>query len=718
MTVDRQVASREIGRVGEEPTRFGPYRVVRELGAGGMGAVWEAVHEKLDKRVAVKTLHGGIAENPDAVKRFMREGRAASRIRHPHIVDVTDVGVERGQPYLVMEFLAGEPLSDAIERERGLSIAKTVEVALPVADALHTAHLAGVVHRDLKPDNIFLTRDRRGDLHPIVLDFGISKLEEDGEARLTQTRQVMGTPYYMSPEQARGAKGIDARSDQFSFGLVLYECLSGQRAVEGDTVLEVIHKIATGAFAPLSELCPDLPAALRDAVERMIAPERDERFANMEEVARALLPFAEAPVRARWERVFTRADELAQTGLAQSSPAQISPAQESLVETGLAATGLAQPPGATPTAPTPPSKSRSGVWIGIGAAVTVGLGLVAFQLLGPDAPETGSRASHAATEPPPTTSSERATPGPPRPAPDPVQVRVRAIPPDATLFLDGERVGRGRLDRTLPQDGTTHVLEIRADGYIPTRIELVDLAPPSSIALETAPQDHQGALAPRRFTMTERGLVPVPDDAQPDESQPDESQPDESQPDESQPDESQPDESQPDESQPDESQPDESQPDESQPDESQPDESQPDESQPDESQPDESQPDESQPDESQPDESQPDESQPDESQPDESQPDESQPDESQPDESQPDESQPDESQPDESQPARRARAGQVRSGATSRPREPAHDEVSESADHAPARPRADTAHVARPDSPADSAEPAARVGANGAPILR
>src|SRR5688500_6866466 len=183
-------------------TKFGRYSIVRRLGTGGMGAVYEGLHPTLKKRVAIKVLHRRYADSELAVARFMREGEAASRIQHPNVVDVFDVGLETGMPYLVMEYLEGESLGALIDRIGRLEPQQTADVMLPVCAAVAAAHEAGVIHRDLKPENIFLAKARLGAAEPKVLDFGISKVTgEIGQLALTGTAAFLGSPYYVSPEQ-------------------------------------------------------------------------------------------------------------------------------------------------------------------------------------------------------------------------------------------------------------------------------------------------------------------------------------------------------------------------------------------------------------------------------------------------------------------------------------------------------------------------------------
>ena len=230
-------------------TVLGRYRLERLLGEGGMGAVYAARHQDLGKPAAVKVLHERYDQSAQTRVRFLREGQAASRIRHPNVVDVYDVGSDGGRAYLVMELLEGEDLRSLIEREAPLSAQRTADLLVPVISALAAAHDLGVVHRDLKPDNIFLSRERTT-VTPKVLDFGISKVADEEKALpLTGTGTVLGTSYYMSPEQAQASKNIDLRSDQYSLGVILYECATGKRPLEETSIYALIQRIVRGDFA-------------------------------------------------------------------------------------------------------------------------------------------------------------------------------------------------------------------------------------------------------------------------------------------------------------------------------------------------------------------------------------------------------------------------------------------------------------------------------------
>src|SRR5215471_14650499 len=261
---------------------FGRYQIVRLLGEGGMGAVYEAVHPILKKRFAIKTLLPSIAEMPEARARFLREGEATSRINHPNVVDVSDVGTEAGVPYLVMEYLEGETLAEHLDKRVRLDIGEAVDLMLPVISAVAAGHEQGVVHRDLKPANIFLARGPWGERVPKVLDFGVSKLVGEGDsANLTGTMAFLGTAAYMSPEQARGARRVDAQSDQYALGLIFYEMLTGVRAHHGEHPLEVLHNVTSGVIVPARELRPDLPQPLVDVLTRMLALAPGDRHPSL-----------------------------------------------------------------------------------------------------------------------------------------------------------------------------------------------------------------------------------------------------------------------------------------------------------------------------------------------------------------------------------------------------------------------------------------------------
>ena len=285
-----------------EATVFGNYRVVRRVGSGGMASVYEAVHPGLNKRVAIKALHPEIASNEAVRQRFMREGETTSRIRHPNIVDITDIGLHEQIPYLVMEYLEGEDLSALIAREGRLSVEQTADLMIPVLAAIAAAHRAGVIHRDLKPANIFVARTAEGP-RATVLDFGISKLLHPDE-RLPRISDelLLGTPDYMAPEQTRAGSEVDARTDQYALGVILYECLTGRPPYASDSIAGMLADVAAGNFLLPSIVRHSLPERIDDLIARAMSRERAERFASVEEMARALMPCAGVRTRLIWQQ--------------------------------------------------------------------------------------------------------------------------------------------------------------------------------------------------------------------------------------------------------------------------------------------------------------------------------------------------------------------------------------------------------------------------------
>jgi serine/threonine-protein kinase len=256
-----------LGGLPKEGDTIGRYRVLRRLGAGAMGVVLAAEHVDLRRQVALKIILPGAAGTDDQLRaRLIREARAASAIRHPHVVAVHDVlTLDDGSPMMVMDLLEGESLRRRLERGR-LTVSETLTVARQLLSALEAAHALGVVHRDLKPDNIFLARENGGEMVKIV-DFGIAKLTAvDGPAQetagLTKSGMLIGTPHYMAPEQAFADGTIDARADLWAVGVVLYEALSGSRPFDGDNVGQVLKRLAQLSLRPIDEVVRGLPKRL------------------------------------------------------------------------------------------------------------------------------------------------------------------------------------------------------------------------------------------------------------------------------------------------------------------------------------------------------------------------------------------------------------------------------------------------------------------------
>ncbi len=270
----------------------GKYRIERVLGAGAMGTVYAATHAVLGQRVAIKRMHAERLGRPNARERFLREARAAARLRSEHVARVIDVGVaEDGAPFIVMERLDGEDLAALIERDGALSPATAVEYVLQAAEAVAEAHAAGIVHRDLKPANLFLIRDPAGAPRIKVLDFGISKLLDDDLA-LTRRAVAVGTPLYMSPEQMASSKDVDSRTDLWSLGVVLYELVTASLPFDDGELEELYGRVLQLPPPAISTLVATVPAGLEAVILQCLQKDRKLRFPNAAELAAALAPFA------------------------------------------------------------------------------------------------------------------------------------------------------------------------------------------------------------------------------------------------------------------------------------------------------------------------------------------------------------------------------------------------------------------------------------------
>jgi serine/threonine-protein kinase len=272
----------------------GKYRLVRVLGEGGMGIVFEACHLRLKQRLAIKMVRSTLATQNNVVLRFEREARAAAQLRSAHVAKVFDVdATPDGVPYIVMEFLEGSDLANILATRKRLEIREAVGLVLETCCAIAEAHDLGIVHRDLKPSNLFLAFESGRSIIK-VLDFGISKLMDESDASLTSSQVTLGTPNYMSPEQVRSARFVDARTDVWSLGVILYELLSGKVPFRGESSASVIAAIIADRVPNMREDRPDVPPALEAAVLRALAKNVEDRFADVRALAQALVPFADA----------------------------------------------------------------------------------------------------------------------------------------------------------------------------------------------------------------------------------------------------------------------------------------------------------------------------------------------------------------------------------------------------------------------------------------
>lgn len=291
-----------IASVGTLPSVIGPYRVIRQLGEGGMGAVFEAVHEVIQRRVAIKVLHAEAGRSADTINRFMNEARAANIVDHPGIVQITDFGhLSDGAGYLVMEYLQGVTLSARMEASGGkIPPSDVVQIGIQIAAAVAAAHKKGIIHRDLKPSNTMLVPDSAMPTGERVkiLDFGLAKLSEVREAAAVKTHSqaVMGTPLYMSPEQCEGAGRVDAKSDVYSLGCMLYQMLAGRPPFMGDGPGQIIGQHLFMQPERLDKLAPSVPPSLTKLVHRLLVKPKDERPSmrearqELEELATQLPP--------------------------------------------------------------------------------------------------------------------------------------------------------------------------------------------------------------------------------------------------------------------------------------------------------------------------------------------------------------------------------------------------------------------------------------------
>jgi serine/threonine-protein kinase len=467
------------------------YRIERRIGHGGMGAVYLAENVDIGRKVAIKVLHPDFASDDEILQRFRMEARATAAIGHPGIVDVLDLGTtDDGSEFIVMERLEGETLGARIARSGRLHPDEAIPIACEVLDALGAAHRRGVVHRDLKPENVFLcTRPVRATK---ILDFGISKFSGTDDVSLTRTGTVMGSPLYMSPEQARGAREVGPASDLYSIGAILYEALSGKPPFGGQTYNEVIANVLVEPLVPLVEANRDIPPEISDVVGQLLARTAADRPPDAA-AAKLALRRAHEPGITDVDVPTMRASD-ARPIVAPDGPRASLP-----------------PSAATRPSPGPPTgvvraRRRSiALVVLLGALVgAAGAGVAVVH-------RSRTRALPAPVPAPAPVAVAVPAPVPaPAPAP-PVELRLTADPPAARWFLDGVALGCNPCT-VAREAGARHVASARADGYAEGRLELVfdrarDERLPLAALKKTTRRPHPvGAApsppAPSRSTMT------------------------------------------------------------------------------------------------------------------------------------------------------------------------------------------------------------------------
>jgi serine/threonine protein kinase len=272
--------------------RLGPYRVLKLLGSGAMGLVFQAEDVALKRQVALKVMKKAQAADEVNRLRFLREAQAAAAIEHDHIVTIYQVGEDRGVPYLAMRLLLGESLEDRLNRVGKLPAEEILRIGQEIAEGLAEAHERGLIHRDVKPANIWLEEGRD---RVKIVDFGLALTFQDTDVRLTLTNYMVGTPMYMSPEQAEAAPDVDARSDLFSLGSVLYRMSTAELPFKGKTTMQVLSELATKTPRPVIEINPEIPPALSELIEQLLQKNRDHRPRSARLVVAALAEIREAP---------------------------------------------------------------------------------------------------------------------------------------------------------------------------------------------------------------------------------------------------------------------------------------------------------------------------------------------------------------------------------------------------------------------------------------
>jgi serine/threonine-protein kinase len=468
----------------------GNYRIVKLIGEGGMGAVYLAEHPSMGRHAAVKVLHAGLAQDPEIATRFFNEARAANAVRHPGIVEVFDLGaLPSGAPYIIMEFLEGESLASRIRRAGRLGTAEAVDIVGQTAAVLAAAHAKGIVHRDLKPDNLFLVPDPRAPGRELVkvLDFGIAKLSLDSSGSnsvRTRTGAVMGTPLYMSPEQCRGTREVDLRTDVYSLGIIFYELVCGQRPFVSEGQGELIHMHIAVAPEPPRTHNPALSPALERVILAALEKEPAARTQTMGDLLGGLRAAAAA----------SPASERPAPPPSKALPAPPAPG----TQTTFSATASA-----LETDAAPPRLSRWPIFALLGVVAAGGAAFALRRAGGPSGAELAP--SPAAVVPAASAPSPPPSPSTAPPTAAKIGVSIASEPAGARVVRerDGADIGVTPFKETWPAATGVEKVRLELDGYRPqTLVVPLDRGVALELALTRAerepPQQKTPAKAPKK----------------------------------------------------------------------------------------------------------------------------------------------------------------------------------------------------------------------------